>query len=385
MKRILEASPVVGYQLFRYQGKRADGTQVVYPNYYIRHAGRTTCAETSRLSEAKIKVKKMAGEDAQNRKRLTAPTVEVRVSTLLDLVIEDYKQGGQKTIAHAKGQIENSLRPYFGELFAAQVDSDEIQKWVRWRSVRRLRKAEGRDILQPASINRELSLLRRAFQLGYERKPQLVDRIPPIKKLGENNVRKGFVTLQQYRALLEELPEHLRGITCIAYHVANRKGELFRLEWSDVELDGSPPVFTLWPGETKNQDGRTLPILPGEMLETLRRLKQEHDAKWPEAHHVFLNAEGKPLGYHMMRKAWDDACARAGVPRLLFHDLRRSAVRNLRRAGVTQKVAREFSGHKTDAIFDRYNITDFDDLKEAALRLGRFLGEPTPQSTSDQK
>jgi len=79
-----------------------------------------------------------------------------------------------------------------------------------------------------------------------------VERIPPIKKLGENNVRKGFVTPEQYRAVLAELPEHLRGITCIAYHVANRKGELFHLEWSDVELDGRPPVFRIWPGETKN-------------------------------------------------------------------------------------------------------------------------------------
>jgi integrase len=79
-----------------------------------------------------------------------------------------------------------------------------------------------------------------------------------------------------------------------------------------------------------------------------------------------------------MRKVWDDACTRAGAPGLLFHDLRRSAVRNLRRAGVTQKVAREFSGHKTDAVFDRYNITDFEDLKDAAKRLQRFL-EVTPR------
>jgi integrase len=121
------------------------------------------------------------------------------------------------------------------------------------------------------------------------------------------------------------------------------------------------------------------------MLETLRRLKAQRDAKWPKAKRIFLNAQGEPLTYHMMRKAWNDACTGAGVPGLLFHDLRRSAVRNLRRAGVTQKVAREFSGHKTDAIFDRYNITDFDDLKDAAARLGRFLGETKLQSTSDQK
>ena len=384
MKRILENSPVVGYQLFRFEGKRADGTRVLYPKYYIRHAGKTVCTGTERLIEAKIKVKTMAGDDAQKLGRLTVPAIEVRVGTLLDLVIEDYKQSGQKTIADVRRKIAISLRPHFGHMLASQVDSEEIERWMRWRLAHRVRKAPGRETLQPASINRELSIMRRAFQLGYERKPQLVERIPPIKKLGENNVRKGFVTPEQYRAVLAELPEHLRGITCIAYHVANRKGELFNLEWSDVELDGRPPVFTIWPGETKNNDGRTLPILPGEMLDTLRRLKVQRDEKWPKAQHVFLNAEGHPLTYHMMRKAWDDACSRAGVGGLLFHDLRRSAVRNLRRAGVTQKVAREFSGHKTDAVFDRYNITDFEDLKDAAARLQKFL-EITPQNKSDPK
>ena len=117
--------------------------------------------------------------------------------------------------------------------------------------------------LAPASINRELSLLRRGYQLAYERKPQLVEKIPPFKKLAENNVRKGFVGLEQYRSLMAELPEHLKAITCVAFHVANRKGELLNLEWSDVDLDGNPPVITLWPGETKNKDGRTLPILAG--------------------------------------------------------------------------------------------------------------------------
>lgn len=125
---------------------------------------------------------------------------------------------------------------------------------------------------------------------------------------------------------------------------------------------------------TKNKDGRTLPIV-GEMLESLRTLKVDHTEKWPNESHVFLNGEGMPLAYHMMRKVWNAACTRAGLPGLLFHDLRRSAVRKLRRAGVTQKVAREFSGHKTDSVFDRYNISDFDDLNDAANKLGKFLGD----------
>jgi len=183
-------------------------------------------------------------------------------------------------------------------------------------------KRAGHKKLQPASLNRELSLLRRAYQLGYEHKPQLVDRMPVIKKLAENNTRKGFVTIEQYQALLKELPEHLRPITVIAFHVANRKGELLNLEWSDVDLVGDPPVITLWPGETKNRNGRTLPILEGEMLDTLTDLKARNATKWPKETNVFLNAKGRPLAYHMMCKDWDEACRRAGLPGLLFHDLR---------------------------------------------------------------
>jgi hypothetical protein len=126
-------------------------------------------------------------------------------------VIEDYKQSDQKTIGDARRKIDNGLPPFFEGMLAAHVDSDVIDRWIRWRSARRLRTSPDRETLQPASINRELS-----------------------------------------------------------------------------------------------------------------------------------------LAHHMMRKRWEDACVRAGVPGLLFHDLRRSGVRNLRRAGVSQKVAREFSGQRKD-------------------------------------
>ena len=377
MKRILSDSPVKGYQLFRFEKKKADGSSVTLPNWYIRHGDKTTSTGTDRLQDAKAMIKKQAGLDVQDRRRsrLTQSTDEVTVGALLNLVIEDYKANGQKTIKNACGQIEHSLRPFFGELMADAVDSDQIERWLAWRQSHRLRKSVrgGHIKLQPASINRELSLLRRAYQLGYERKPPMVEKIPKFKKLAENNIRKGFVSPEQYHSLMEELPTHLRPITCIAFHVANRKGELLNMEWTDVDLDGNPPVFTLWPGETKNREGRTLPILNGEMMDTLRSVKEEHHRKWPNETHVFLNADGNALQYHMMRKDWDAACTRASLPGLLFHDLRRSAVRNLRRAGVTQKVAREFSGHKTDNVFDRYNISDFEDLKDAAAKLGRFL------------
>jgi integrase len=375
MKRLMEKSPVVGYQLFRWEKRKADGGTATLAKYYVRHLGKDISTKTDRLMAAKNFVKKMAGDQAREKRRKSLRPDDVTIGTLLDLVVEDYEANGQKTIGNMKGQIKHSLRPFFGMLMAGDLDSDQIDRWLAWRKSHRLRKSirGGHKELQPSSINRELSVLRRAYQLGYERKPPLVEKIPHIKKLAENNVRKGFVSPEQYRGLLEELPGHLRGITVIAFHVANRKGELLKLEWSDVDLDGNPPVFTLWPGETKNMEGRTLPILDGEMMDTLRELKKEHDEKHPKETHVFLNAEGKPLQYHMMRADWDDACVRAELPGLLFHDLRRSAIRNLRRAHVSQKVSRDFSGHKTDSVFNRYNISDFEDLKDAAAKLATYL------------
>ena len=69
------------------------------------------------------------------------------------------------------------------------------------------------------------------------------------------------------------------------------------------------------------------------------------------------------------------ACQEAGVPGLLFHDLRRTAVRNLRRAGVAESVIMKITGHRTRGIFDRYNITDQTDTQEAGRIAEEFLAK----------
>jgi integrase len=85
-----------------------------------------------------------------------------------------------------------------------------------------------------------------------------------------------------------------------------------------------------------------------------------------------LKARGaKPI--KDFRESWALACARAGVPGLLFHDLRRTAVRNLRRAGVAESVIMKITGHRTRDVFERYNITDQTDTQEAGRMAEEFL------------
>jgi integrase len=108
----------------------------------------------------------------------------------------------------------------------------------------------------------------------------------------------------------------------------------------------------------------------GEMREWLLMTREEHDQRWPTCEWVFAK-NGHQVGD--FRKVWEPACARAGVPGLLFHDLRRSAVRNMERAGIPRKVAMEISGHRTESVYRRYDIVSKRDLMNAALKLERYL------------
>jgi integrase len=140
------------------------------------------------------------------------------------------------------------------------------------------------------------------------------------------------------------------------------------------------------PGTTKNREGRVFP-----MTDDLRALLEEQYAE-----HVRLKKAGQIVPWVFFRmvakgrggekeprpicafgKAWDTACADAGCPGRIPHDLRRTAVRNMVRAGVPERVAMKLTGHKTRSVFERYNIVSDGNLDAAAARLNGLMGPRT--------
>jgi integrase len=181
--------------------------------------------------------------------------------------------------------------------------------------------------------------------------------------LEENNARQGFLDHAGFLSLREVLPAYLKDPVTFLYHSGWRVSEMRALEWRDVDLSGK--VVRLRPEISKNKDGRLLP-LEGELVAVFARAK---DLRRLDCPYVF-HADGQKIGD--FKKAWKTACKKAGIEGTLVHDLRRTAVRNMVRAGVRERVAMALTGHKTRSIFDRYNIVSEADLHEASNGFNRI-------------
>ncbi len=134
----------------------------------------------------------------------------------------------------------------------------------------------------------------------------------------------------------------------------------------------------LEPGTTKNKEGRTFPftrelrtLLETQHAEHERLKKGGHVVPWVFFRMVAKGRGGplRPKPITSMSKAFQAACKRVGLGHRILHDFRRSAVRNLERAGVPRSVAMKLTGHKTESVYRRYAIADDRDLKVAVERL----------------
>jgi integrase len=288
-------------------------------------------------------------------------------------VVDDYLANG-RDIDGLKRRIDKHLLPFFGGRRLVGITAADVTAFIVHRQqqgiVRRgVRVAD----VSNAEINRELAALKRTFSLAIQ--GGRIASKPRIALLRESDPRSGFFEPEQLEAVLRHLPAEIRPAIEFAAITGWRvHDEVLSLEWR--QIDFAEGEVRLDPGTTKNRTGRVFPFTTD-----LRRLLEAQHAKHLTlkkagtiAPWVFwrlqMTSTGTVAGpIASFRKAWHVACEQAGCPGRIPHDLRRTAVRNLVRAGVPQTIAMKLTGHKTDSVFRRYDIVSPDDLRVAGDRL----------------
>jgi integrase len=302
---------------------------------------------------------------------------KLTVTDLFNAVFTDFQRQHKKTEKDVRHRWRLHLEPFFGNAPILSVNLALIRRYQD------LRISEG---AENGTINREVALIRRAFNIAYEE--ERIAPVPTFKMLPEAQPRQGFVTDEAYVRLSEACKAkspYLHAFFETASQLATRKGELLKLKVKDVDFAADE----VWFWDTKNKQPRGVPI----MSQTVRELLQGMCAGKTSNQYVFTHADGKRVGD--LRSEWESTCVSVGQGRwfcrrcggswdtkctvcdaskrrdrgydgLLIHDLRRTGVKNLRRTGVPEETAMKISGHKTASTFKRYNIQSGTDLRQAA-------------------
>ena len=333
--------------------------------YYRNNQQLRESTHSTDIAEARRQLRIREGKISEGIP-ITRRTGQVRIAEILDAVLTDYRLNGRRSTSDAETRVRLHLTPAIGQFRASEFTTNDVRAYALSRQ-----KAGASN----GQINRELALLKRGFRLAVQN--GLLAWRPHIPMLRESNVRKGFFERDQFDAVLRHIPEHLPGFLITAYITGWRVSEIRGLRWTNVDLQARE--LRLEPGESKNDDGRIFPMTEelAQVIEDWKRrqLDEQHayDRIVPWVFWYRHGGQVRPIGD--FRKRWSRACELAGVPGRIPHDFRRTAVRNLIRAGVPEVVAMQLTGHRTRAVFDRYNIVSSRDLHSARDALERSAGK----------
>jgi integrase len=351
--------------LYRKRRKQRDGTtveeQIWWVKYYKDGRPVRESTGTTKEKEAANFLKRREGDVAKGHPIL--PRAEkVRWEEAAADLRQHYEATGARDLVEYDRRVAHLTRVFAGRRIAG-IDQVGVNTYT-------LKRRE--DGVVDSTIRRELgtliTLLRRAYRNGELLQLPLFDRPKGGKP------REGFFERAPFDAVRRKLTnEDLRVAVTVAYTFGWRmQSEVLTLERRQLDLDAG----TLRLGaDTKTDDGRVIYLTPEcarllaaqvARVEALqRRLGRVIPFLFP--HH----GKGPRAGTRRkdFRKAWTTACTAAGVPRMIRHDFRRTAVRNMVNAGVPERVAMTITGHKTRYIFDAYHIVSPGDLQDAARKL----------------
>ncbi len=311
--------------------------------------------ETNDKTEARRKLREREGQVAGGLHH-GPQTERTRFEDLVAGIRQDYLLNKRKSVRRLNDYIVH-LSAHLKQLRVSGITTDRVKVYIEKRH---------REGAANGTINRELACLKRMFKLALQHTPPKVARMPHIPMLKEHNVRSGFFLHEEYLAVRGALPDYAQVAVSIAYYTGMRIGEILGLKWSQVDL--AEGKLSLSSVQTKTETPRVV-FLPPDLLRVLQAAKKRHDATYPSSPWV-CQRYGNRL--FEIKRCWKQACRRIGLEGRLIHDFRRTAVRNMTRAGIPEKIAMAISGHKTRSVFDRYNIVNESDLKVAAKTLATY-------------
>jgi integrase len=311
------------------------------------------------------KTKAEARETLQARKTtihqgtfISSKQSKITINQLLDSYITSLKIKGAKSIPTLKSGIK-PIRDEFGYIRATDLVPDMMNKFILEQ--KKAGKAN-------ATINRRTQGLRAAYNLAV--KEGKLKSVPYFSILKEDNARQGFFEQEEFEAVLKHLPDPYNDLAQFAFYTGWRKGEIKPLRWDQVDRKGREIRLK----SSKNGYGRVIP-LEGTLLNIIENRWQKREVTFNNRQTymspLVFHKKGEPVGD--FRKSWNKACELAGFPNKIFHDFRRTAARNFSRAQVPESVAMSITGHKTNSIYRRYNITNMDDKRNALLSTEEHL------------
>jgi integrase len=359
---------------------------VYWIDYYVNgHRKRERIGPDKRLAETVLKKRKVAIAEGKylEKQRPMTTTFEELADAYWQWIRPDEaagiparKRSWKSSDRYALGR----LRAYFGGTPLTAITPALVEQYRTWR---RATISRHHRPIRPATVNRELECLKRMFNVARRGLLVLKGGAPAenpvafVSKEREHNERDRVLSPEEFARVVAAAGAWLKPILLVAYHTGMRQGEIRSLRWDQVDVQRR--VLRLKSGDTKTGEGRVIPL--NDALTAALQSVTTY-LGFPR---VFVNPARLALGpisrtpldprYHRtsIGHAFAAACRRAQVAGATFHDLRHTFVTNARRAGVDPLTVMKITGHKTMAVFKRYNTVDEGDLGRARARMDTYM------------
>jgi integrase len=247
------------------------------------------------------------------------------------------------------------LVPFFADMPLLNINTSAIR---RYRQERNQEKT-----LTAATVNRDLSVLRRILYWGVEEGYLAANPLGRLRMERERRTKRSVLSLREEHLLLAASSEHLQQIILCALHTGMRRGEILSQRWEDIDFDNR--ILHVTHSKTPEGEAREIPLT--RRLYEMLRANRQHRGQ------VFTYG-GDAI--KIIKTAWASSLRRSGIRHFRFHDLRHTANTRMMLAGVLQEVRREILGHSSQRsrdVNDRYTQIELPEKREAIRKLEVWL------------